>query len=75
MATKQKTLRFDELSRFSQAANVLYPDHAPPEIQKQMRDITARHGSKAPTGRKLLSDAERGSTSPLGGQAKGPRKK
>ena len=59
-----------DLPRMSKLASALYPNLVPPERRKEM-DAIARGEGKKLSGPKLLSDAERGAVSKLGGTAVG----
>jgi hypothetical protein len=67
---KLKTPRWDDLSRHQKLGSVLYPHLASEDLRNEMASIASGEGRKAPTQQALLSNAERGSCSPLGGQAK-----
>jgi hypothetical protein len=66
---KLKERSWAKLSEPEKIANVLYPDLAGAERQKEMAEIAQANGKRAPHRSTLLSDQERGATSPLGGAA------
>jgi len=55
---------WQQRSRFSKLANVLYPSAA---TEAEMASLAKAEGKRAPSKATLLSDAARGSLSPLGG--------
>jgi hypothetical protein len=67
------TTRKFNLSRQEQLANIMYPALADDETKRDMATVAKRSGKAAPSGPKLLSHAERGSCSPLGGKAQGEK--
>jgi hypothetical protein len=67
---KMKERRFHQLTRQEQACAVLWPSQTTAEIRKEMTEISAKNGKKAPYQEPLLSDQQRGAVSPLGGKAK-----
>jgi len=57
-------------TRLNRLASILYPSLADEATRREMREIAAREGKRAPTSQPLLPDAQRGSESPLGGKAR-----
>ena len=67
---KVKSIPLRKRSRDEQLAAALYPNQSP--YRKEVLEILASEGWKG-SGKGLLSDATRGSTSPLDGRMKGSR--
>jgi hypothetical protein len=67
--TKLRERTWSELSRQERVASVLYPQMAEETRRKEMTEISAKNGKKAPYQEPLLSGQQRGAVSPLGGQA------
>jgi hypothetical protein len=67
---KLRKQSWHERPRLSRLANVLYPNLADAETKAEMERIAANEKKKPPHQTPLLSDAERGACSPLGGLAK-----
>jgi hypothetical protein len=57
-------------TRLSKLASVLYPGLADEDTRRQMTELARGEGKRPPAQQPLLSDAERGAVSPLGGRAK-----
>jgi hypothetical protein len=69
MPTKLKDLAWKDRPRSERLSAVLYPHLSDELRQKQMNDAARQDGRRAPAQQKLLSDAERGCVSRLGGVA------
>jgi len=57
-------------TRLNRLASILYPGLADEATRREMTQIAAREGKRAPTSQPLLPDAQRGCQSPLGGKAR-----
>jgi hypothetical protein len=69
MRMAQRYHEFKNLPKQSKQASILYPSLVPKETRQAMAELTDV-GKRPPVATPLLSDATRGPTSPLGGQAK-----
>jgi hypothetical protein len=58
------------LSRMEQASRVLYPHLADKDSQDEMRKMSSAQRKRPPSGPVLLSDKDRGATSPLDGRGR-----
>jgi hypothetical protein len=62
--------RRHSLTRFEQAASVLYPSLASEDTRKDMKQMASADRKRPPSGPVLLSDKDRGATSPLDGRGR-----
>jgi hypothetical protein len=66
-----KERKWSQLTREEKLSSVLYPDLIrDPKREAEMRSIAKGEGKRAPASSPLLSDADRGAVSPLGGTAR-----
>jgi hypothetical protein len=71
---ERKERKWSQLTREEKLSSVLYPNLIrDPKREAEMRSIAKGEGKRAPASSPLLSDRERGSVSPMGGQAKDKR--
>jgi hypothetical protein len=68
MKKAERYHEFKNLPKQSRQASILYPSHVPKERRVAMAELT-QEGKRPPRPQGRLSDATRGATSPLGGQA------
>jgi hypothetical protein len=61
--------KWSDKTRSEKLANILYPSLANEATRKEMTQLSANEGKKAPTATPLLPDHKRAHVSPLGGVA------
>jgi hypothetical protein len=61
---------WDQRTRFSKLASILYPGHASQATRDQMAERARNEGKRPPKAGELLEHHTRGAISPLDGRAK-----
>jgi hypothetical protein len=67
---RQREKNWQELPRFNKLARTLYPNLSDDDTRKAQASFSASEGKRPPKEEKLISNSQRGATSPLGGQSK-----